>query len=536
MSDQPKNNSQPVPPRFPPVLGQFQDVLAYVGERLSLPVSVPAPFTEPSDTSIFHLTVEKGMELLPERYHATYLDVLANSVELADEQLDEVKTSWRRKSKQKAVLDKLSEVFSVLAAPVVQLSSRAHETELKAYLALASNLYQRFFSDAKLARLNRTVVAFPQIDPLGFFTEVGSEPGIWSPSHELPLAIVSKPANQMNCLPLWVIDGHEVGGHGIYSHLAGFDGEVAAALTQAVEKTTGAAAFNPQLKMISGKLISLMVPTKRKKEVAAAEFYAHIARTYSQEMAADIAGVLNLGPMFVNGLIVYLAHRRNGQLSHTAPLVGKPRLNAYPPDILRALVAIEALKHLDLKYGAEWQTLLRHRLLTACGGTIPDHFSFVSEQGIYKTTVPAADIIALVPTLADALVNGKLSCLADRSLRQVLTWSDLDEEIVETLSKRLIKSNCEIEDLSDMEARHVSAAALYALEQVLDRRVSPNPQAKTLTARIHKNGLATLKALYFEQCILCAIPTYGKTKRGNGDSLGDLHSLLKLVRDFKGQK
>jgi len=101
------------------------------------------------------------------------------------------------------------------------------------------------------------------------------------------------------------------------------------------------------------------------------------------------------------------------------------------------------------------------------------------------------------------------------------------------LSKRLVKSNCEFDDLSDMEARHVSAAALYALEQIMDRTQA---QVKTLSARIHKNGLATLKTLYFEQCILCAIPTYGKTKRGNGDSLGDLQNLLKLVRNFKGQK
>ncbi|MBS1994418.1 MAG: hypothetical protein JSS83_28090 [Cyanobacteria bacterium SZAS LIN-3] len=532
MSDDSKN-TQPVTPRFSPVLGPFPDVLHYVRERLEQPVTVPSPFALPEDTSVFQATVQKGRALLPERYHASYIDVLANSLALAEAQLEELKTSWRRKSKRQAVLDKLSEIFTVLAAPLVQLNSRSHANELKAYLALASNLYQRFFSDSKIARLNRSAVAFPQIDPLGFFTDNDSEPGIWSPSRELPLAIVSKPANQMNCLPLWVIDGHEVGGHGMYSHLSGFDTEMAGALTQAVEKTTGAAAFSPQLKVITSQLVSLVVPNRRKKEMAAAEFYAHIARSFSQELAADIAGVLNLGPMFVNGLIVYLANRRkDGQLSHTAPLVGRQKLNAYPPDLLRALVAIEALKHLDLKFGTQWQMVLRQRLLTACGGTLPPDFHFVAEQGIYKITVPTADLVALVPTLADALVNSKLPSLADRSLRQVLTWSDLDDQIVETLSRRLSKTDYNFEDLSDLEARHVSAAALSALEQVI-----ASPQAKTLSARIHKNGLATLKSLYFEQCILCAVPTYGKTKRGNGDSqLCDLQDLLKMVRNFKGQK
>jgi hypothetical protein len=200
--------------------------------------------------------------------------------------------------------------------------------------------------------------------------------------------------------------------------------------------------------------------------------------------------------------------------------------------VLRALVAIEALKHLNLKFGDQWRSLLHQRLLTAYDGTLPDHFSFVSEHGIHKLTVPSADIICLVPTITDALVNSKLSCLADRSLKEVLTWSELDEEIVETVSKRLRQGDCNVDNISDLEARHVSAAALHALEQVISA-----PQAKSLADRIHKNGLATLQSLYFEQCILCAVPTYGKTKRGNGLSpLGDLHSLLKLVRNFRSQK
>jgi hypothetical protein len=113
----------------------------------------------------------------------------------------------------------------------------------------------------------------------------------------------------MNCLPLWVIDGHEVGGHGIYSHLTGFETEIAeAAITRAIAKATSVITFSPQLKVIAGQLISLIAPTNDSTEVAAAEFLLpHLARTSSQEFAADIAGVLNLGPMFVNGLIIYLA-------------------------------------------------------------------------------------------------------------------------------------------------------------------------------------------------------------------------------------
>ncbi len=526
-----KNDSQSANSRTSPGLGQFQDVLDYVRERLAQPVSIPAPFDMQGELKVFEQVVDKGRTLLPSRYHAPYVDVLATSLELAEAQLDQVKSSWRKKAKRQAVFDKLSEVFSVLAAPIVQLSSRSHQTELKAYLALASNLYQRFLSDPKIARLHRTVVSFPQIDPLGFFTAPGSEPAIWSPSKELPLALVSKPANQKNCLPLWVIDGHEVGGHGFYSHIAGFESEIALALSGAIGTTTAAPTFSPILKAMTGPLIGLIAPSSRKNELKAAEFYPQVLRTYSQELAADIAGVLNLGPMFVNGLIIYLVNRRkDSQMSHTAPLVSKERLNAYPPDMLRALVAIEALKHLDLKFGGQWRDLLQKRLLTACGGAFPDHVSFVSEQGIHKLTVPTADILSLVPAITDALVNSKLTSLAGRSLKQVLTWTDQDEEIVEKVSKRLLQDVCNLDDIADMEARHITAAALQALEQALSRT-----GGKALANRIHKNGLAALQSLYFEQCILCAVPTYGKTKRGSGD-LRDLQDLLKLVRNFESQR
>ncbi|MBU6453774.1 MAG: hypothetical protein KGS72_18485 [Cyanobacteria bacterium REEB67] len=516
-----------------PALGDFSDILAYVRERLSVPVTIPQPFADAADTTIFRQAVSKGESLLPLRYQPPYVEILAGTLKLAEDQLTQIQThtGWRKKARRQAVLDKLSEVFATLAAPIVQLSSRAHETELKAYLALASNLYQRFLSDPKIARLNRAEVAFPQLDPLGFFTEPTSntEPGIWSPSHELPVALVSKPANQMNCLPLWVIDGHEVGGHGIYAHLAGFESEIAAALAKASELKTTSAAFNPKVKFINGHLIDLVAPATTLKELAVGEFYKHIVRAYSQELSADIAGVLNLGPMFVNGLIVYLAgRRRDQQLSHTSPLVEKQRLNAYPSDILRALVAIEALRHLDLKNGEKWRNLLHGRLLTACGGKLADHFSFVGEQGIFKITIPSEDIVALVPTIADALLNSKLPCLADRSLREVLTWSELDETLVETISHRLSKPDYQIDDLNDVEARHICAAALQAIERIVGTN-----RAKSLATRIHKNGLASLKSFYLEQCILCAITTYSKTKRGNNDlHLWDRPDLLKRLRNF----
>jgi hypothetical protein len=529
-----------------PYLGDFTDVLNYVRERLAIPARVPSPFTRAKDFVSFDTTVAVARKLLPERYQATYVDVLAKTVELAKAQIEQIdkQPGWRKKTKKQAVLSKLEEVFATLAAAVVQLDSHLHETELKAYLALASNLFQRF--QTVTVKPGEVGLAMPQIDPLGFFTDAtaGSEPGIWSASKELPVALVSKPANQMNCLPIWVIDGHEVGGHGIYDHLDGFDQDIAQALSQAVGQTTGKVDFKPKLPFISGHPVELIASSEEIKSLAVGEFYKHIVRAYSQELAADTAGVLNMGPMFVNGLIIYLAKRRhNGVLSHTSPLVDPARLNVYPADILRALVAIEALKLLELKNGGQWQTLLRARLLKACGGSLPEHFSFVAEQGIFKTTVPTADIVALVPTIAFALMKSKLPSLGGRALSEVLSWNSLDDELTEAVSQRLTDSTASfsLADLNDIEARHVSAAALQALERVMSQDRSnlnlvQQNQIEALAARIDRNGLDVLKGFYLEQCILCAIPAYGKTRSGTvKDQLWHLPDLLDRVRNFNNQ-
>ena len=205
---------------------------------------------------------------------------------------------------------------------------------------------------------------------------------------------------------------------------------------------------------------------------------------------------------------------------------------------MRALVAIEALKLLDLKDGERWQSLLTARLLTACGGKLPEHFSFVAEQGIFKTTVPTADLAFLVPTIASALVSSKLESLADRSLSQVLSWNDLDESLTEAISQRLTdaEASFSLADLSDVEARHVSAAALLALERVLGQaqpNLAQQNQIETLAARIDKNGLSALKDFYLEQCILCAVPVYGKTRSGTvKNQLWHLPNLLRPRAQF----
>ncbi|CAN5148008.1 hypothetical protein BH11CYA1_BH11CYA1_28420 [soil metagenome] len=510
--------------------GNFATMVKQIRNRLSQSVSVPNPFqntaASANEIDIFKNTAQEGLSLLPSRYHAAYVNVLVKAVEQAEPIVKN--GSLRNILKRKHVLSQLEEAFKVLAAPIVQLQSGTHETELKAYLALASNLYQRFISDEKIHLLNQNSGSWPELDPLGFFVdEPGSGPYTIVPSREMPLSLICKPAAQMSCLPMWVLDGHEVGGHGIHSILNGFAAEMADALEAAVAKAfaSGKLSLPGPNNKVSKRVHHLVLPSTKKRDLSAEEFARHLARTFSLELAADMAGVLNFGPMFANGLMLYFsADHKDGLLRHSGALVGKGSFDAHPSDVIRAMAAIEAVRQLKIVDGDRYVNDLTSRLNSAslAGST----FSFTTNDGSEIVSLPAAFVRALVPVLVEAALNTSLHCLAERSLREVLTWTDSDENTVRKLVTTIGGTKF---DSEDAEARHIVAASLQALEL----QTASKDLAK-ISAKIHANGIKELKALYSDQCLLCAVPTYARSRRTES-SLTDLIQRIRLSMNAHGE-
>lgn len=500
-------------------LGSLTALVKHLRSRLSKPITVPDPFSGATSIDIYKNTAEQGLKLLPSRYHPAYVNVLIRACEQAEPVVANL--GLRNLLKRRNVLSQLEEAFKVLAAPVVQLQSSKHQNELKAYLAVASNLYQRFISDEQIRALNHNSANWPALDPLGFFTdEAGVGPYTVVPSREMPLSLISKPSSQMNVLPLWVLDGHEVGGHGIHSILTGFAEEMAQALEQAVADSFKSGTLKAFDQKVSRRAHSLVAPGTRKRDLGAEEFARHLARTFSLELAADMAGVLNFGPMFANGLMLYFgAEHADGQLSTSGKLLEKGRNDAHPSDVIRAMAAIEAVKMLDIENRDRHLDDLGKRLSLLSTSEASLHFS--SEDGQVAVSLNAAQVKALVPVLVKSALTTTLPCLADRSLMQVLTWTDSDEEIVGRLSRTIGSGNFEP---GDAEARHIVAASLVATEVASSKR----DFGKQAT-RIHNDGIAALQGLYVEQCILCAVPTYARSRRTT-TSLIDLLLRVKAAR------
>lgn len=520
-------------------LGSFNVVRQALKDELSAPVPVHDPIAplavSNADSTLKSLSsvVASGFHLLPSRYHAAYVDVLQEALAQVQKSLKPtsafgISVTLMSRKKQQALLEQLKEVFQSLAQPLVQLKDSTLEAHLKAYLALASNLYQRFLQDETLKRQNSGSNRWPVLDPLGFFLPGADGPYTLPPTRELPISIVAKPSTQMRTVPLWVVDGHEVGGHGVYSIVSGFDQEVAEKLKAAVRSAVGKSSDLPES---LNQLPMTLLFFDDENEVKTAAFLENLAESYSQELAADLAGLLNFGPMFVNGLMLYFAAlHKEGTLRNRGrmPESGKGKMDKHPPDVLRALVSIACLQRLGFKDDALLKALasdLNLRLKQACGGALPEYLVFAGDNG-KAVSLPLKLLGNVIESIAECLMKEPLKCLGDRPLSQVLTWTELDQSVVEKLALTIGDTGFDYRSISDVEARHLVAASLAALEAA-----SLKGSAAKELKRIQSNTVRALKDFYLDQCLLCAVTTYSKSRRTENSLKGkSVENLLKALR------
>lgn len=499
------------------ILGDYATVLSRVRQALSSSTTVHQPFENERDFAKFKKTVQDGRRLLPSRYHQTYVDVLDEAIRQAEKSAKRSGAAGRSR-----VLAQLESVFNTLAQPIVQLAqSDAASERLQAFQALTSNLYRRFMDDAKVRSEARKTLRWPEIDPLAFFAMGHSEPFTLPASTELPVALIAKPSNHASFVPLWLVDAHEVGGHVIHSAVNGFEPEVEANVRDAITDGFNTGAIQTSVatvKMRTGSFFSV----GRGRAVPMAAFMIQLFEKWLPELLSDAAGVLNMGPMFANGgMLILAAHNPEHRSANIADFESGKGADSHPADIVRALFAVEVVERLALAEAKAYGAALRERAAIACGGTLHAKVVFRSSTGTVFAEVQLSDLCAVLPIVADAVCNKPLKSLGDRTLSKFMTWGNKDEATTAKIAK-LLPTGHEFEDA--LEARHVVSAAVLAVEQA-----STAADFSAVCQRIHSNSILLLKSLYEEQCLLCAVPDYGETRR-NDIRLADLARLVKGLR------
>ncbi len=498
-------------------LGDFTVVQSTIARELKKQVSIEDPFLS-QDLSFFRETVKAGRKLLPERYHEVYLAVLEQAVSQAEKSLERSGSTGKIR-----IMRQLELIFGTLASPIVQLRSPEYAAKLKAFHALLSNLYRRFLDDDRIRAAAKKSLKWPELDPLGFFSQAGTSPYALPASEDLAIALIAKPINHADFVPLWFVDGHEVGGHTIHEAIQGFEADLKTRIPQLIKE----AFLRGRIvtKHAKVKVPSTNILSTGARYVSMPIFMSGLWSTWLHEVLADVAGILNLGPMYVNGMINYLSAREpNLRLKISSVYDAGERFGSHPIQLVRVITALAVLEKLDFTDRDVYVKDLRVRLEKALGGPVPESVTWVSATGKLLSQIELDDIKAVLPTVVESVLNTKLSCLHERSLLDLMTWGSKDEKTTRELARVL---GTREKYSQSFEARHVVSASWLAVEEAS----TAGDTAATKIAAIQTRSIQLLGTLYQDQCLLCSIPSYGSTRRKDLR----LFQLAQLVKKLRAQ-
>lgn len=334
-----------------------------------------------------------------------------------------------------------------VAQAVLQRGEGHRARATAAFQEVVSDLYEGFLSAE-----DRRGVKPPDhgaVPPLVRWGSAETGPYTWPATATATLgvdaAVVSLPAaNASAGLLAWPALAHETAGHDILEADVGLRAQLAGAVR---ERLLGAG--------------------------IAAEVAAYWAERID-ETAADVLGVLNMGPAAAVGLVGYF-RAMNAAAHGRAALrnVGRAE-DPHPADVARAYLAAETVRLLSFEGAGRWADRL-----------VAEADRDLGRTWLGKTEVSPAVVKASAAIVAQAVARTRLPALEGRALQQIQDWRDRDERVVaelrEVVSGRGGRAGPARAGRAYGEgayAAHVVAAAVYeaaggatAPEAVMDRMI-----------------------------------------------------------------
>jgi len=286
-----------------------------------------------------------------------------------------------------------------VAQAVLQHGEGYQARATAAFQEVVSDLYDGF-----LAAEGRQGVRPPEgglLPPLIRWGHADSGPYTWpvtaTASLGVGVAVVSLPAaNATSGLLAWPALAHEVAGHDLLAADVGLGDELAKVV---------------RARLLAGKAAPVV-----------ADYWAERI----DETAADVLGVLNMGPAAAEGLIGYF-RGMNGAWGGTPALRtdGDAR-DPHPADLARAYLAAETVRLLSFKGASQ----VANRLIAEADRDL-------GRIHLGDTAVTAGVARASAAAVARAIVQTPLASLEGRTLLQIQDWRDSDEAIVAELRRSL---------------------------------------------------------------------------------------------------
>lgn len=352
---------------------------------------------------------------LPQLYRATVYDPLVadvNALTAADFQ-------WLRAHPANTPF------WDVLQA-VLQNASGYEARATDAFQEVVGDLYDGFLGAEDRAR-----VKLPDrgvIPPLVKWGNPDDGPYTWPVDAMTGLKIGAgvvnlPPSHAHRGLLGWATLGHETGGHDILGADTGLLSELATVTDEAL-RDAGHAAW--------------------------------MARYWSDridETAADVLGLLNMGPAAGIGMIGYFRGLMGAWTGKRVLRSDGPANDPHPADVVRGYLAAAVVRLLRFSTRKDWASVIE--------AETDKDVTTIKLSGHVISADVAKDAAAVV---GRAIAETRLAALENNALHRIQDWKDTDESIVARLMPRLVAGKTTIPSslAEDAYATHVVATAVTA--------------------------------------------------------------------------
>lgn len=277
--------------------------------------------------------------------------------------------------------------------------------------------------------------------------------------------------------------------HNVFHDVKGLEEELIKTLKEALEK-----AHKDGTLKLSAKVYQL----SRRLQVPAIDLLVKLMVDSIGEIDADISGgVLFSGPSYLYNMLLSFPAMLGGKLrtSSVYQLVDQENgdkalvFEPHPPDYIRTHIVAAGLD--EIGFSAEAAEC--RKLSDKAVGEVPEDITWsdAGEKNEMVIRIPVADIIAVAPVVAKALIRTPLTALNGKTTADIINWTPAREAKVRKLVEILKAGKSDIPTDGSYFATYVGSAATIAFWEL----VHAGGEAKTTALSINGNAMGMLETI-----------------------------------------
>ena len=361
---------------------------------------------------------------------------------------------------RKEAPDELSELVALwerYSAAVLQRYTGVIAVELRAADHIVSNIFARFLAQVP----NQNVAYAADVIPLVY----GGEGGLSAyfthpPDLDRPFAIINLPHSAFANVWQWLALPHEIG-HDLYATIKGLDTELETALGDRMLK----AVKDGEVKIPDIDFDLTPYGHGRSIKYSGGEFLAALWKGWANESQGDMMGLINCGGATIVGLQQIIGFGTGGMWRlRPGPDGGvRDEPEPHPVSYVRNALNIAGLRLLGQGH-KELADEIEERFTALRPNDTHVAFRF-GRTRVDFARIEVGELVKSAQLAAEVLLKQPLKVLGDKSYSQLATFTEEDQQKVDSLVEPLSKGDSTFASGAGIEARHALGATVLAFER-----------------------------------------------------------------------